>query len=244
MVLEYLDGAPSSASSTSTARSRPRASSTSPARPCNALGVAHDLGLIHRDVKPDNSCSLRVGADADYTKILDFASPSSAGRAAEQLALTAAGMVFGTPEFMSPEQACGQPSTAERPVLARRTMFVDAHAATAVRGPDRDSSGSPPRAHAGAAARDGCAPARPTPSFDDLPQRCLASPRSTGRATAHELAAMLARIERRCRRPPGAAPVDAPASSSGPGPGSPRADPARPAAARRRARSARSTGSN
>jgi serine/threonine-protein kinase len=63
------------------------------------LQAAHQLGMTHRDVKPDN-----VMLSGDQVKLLDFGIASNE-RAAFKL--TAAGLAFGTPEYLSPEMAMG-----------------------------------------------------------------------------------------------------------------------------------------
>lgn len=74
------------------------------------LGAAHAVGVIHRDIKPENLLLMRQGNDPDACKVLDFGVAKLLVQAADPAtALTREGMVFGTPEFMSPEQACGQP---------------------------------------------------------------------------------------------------------------------------------------
>lgn len=75
---------------------------------CASLADAHTAGIIHRDLKPDNIFLTEVGGDSDWVKVLDFgvaklADSESAGT------LTQTGMIFGTPKYMSPEQAEGKP---------------------------------------------------------------------------------------------------------------------------------------
>jgi serine/threonine-protein kinase len=75
------------------------------------LGAVHNAGLIHRDIKPENIFLIRQGADLDFAKILDFgiAKPISGELSDDNVRLTQAGMAFGTPIYMAPEQALGNP---------------------------------------------------------------------------------------------------------------------------------------
>ena len=72
---------------------------------CAALEAAHARGVVHRDLKPENVFLARAPDGREVAKILDFGiakigDPTSASS-------TAAGMVVGTPEYLSPEQALG-----------------------------------------------------------------------------------------------------------------------------------------
>jgi len=67
---------------------------------CAAMGAAHEKGVVHRDLKPENVFL----CDGDVVKVLDF----GLARFADAQPLTQAGMVFGTPEYMAPEQARGE----------------------------------------------------------------------------------------------------------------------------------------
>ncbi len=79
----------------------------------SALRAAHALGIVHRDLKPENVMLVDKSGDPDFVKVLDFgiAKVPIGERRADDVAskpITKAGMVFGTPEYMPPEQALGQ----------------------------------------------------------------------------------------------------------------------------------------
>jgi serine/threonine protein kinase len=72
-------------------------------RVAEALGVAHARGVVHRDLKPGNV--FLVGGDVARPKLLDF---GIARRLVSSRAMTRAGALVGTPDYMAPEQARGQ----------------------------------------------------------------------------------------------------------------------------------------
>jgi len=76
----------------------------------SALADAHSAGVIHRDLKPENvMVEPRRGGESDVVKVLDFGIAKIMDTAEAGPALTRAGFVCGTPEYMSPEQAKGAP---------------------------------------------------------------------------------------------------------------------------------------
>ena len=70
----------------------------------NALGAAHAQGIIHRDLKPDNIMLMQRMGDQDFVKVLDFGL-AKMFQGGPQAVQTAAGVLLGTPQYMSPE-AC------------------------------------------------------------------------------------------------------------------------------------------
>jgi serine/threonine protein kinase len=88
---------------------------------CAALARAHDLGVVHRDLKSDNIMLTVQGGRRDFVKILDF------GLAAltRDARLAPKGAVFGTPEYMAPEQARGEDATALCDLYSLGVLFFE-----------------------------------------------------------------------------------------------------------------------
>jgi serine/threonine protein kinase len=73
-----------------------------------ALEHAHAAGIVHRDLKPDNIVLVERDGDRDVVKLLDFGIAKITDQSRAKESLTQAGVVFGTPEYLSPEQAMGE----------------------------------------------------------------------------------------------------------------------------------------
>jgi serine/threonine protein kinase len=92
-----------------------------------ALTHAHAQGVIHRDLKPDNVMLVGDGA-SETVKLLDFGIAKLVGDALVELGdedLTMAGVAFGSPEYMSPEQATGQAVDGRADLYAVGIMLVE-----------------------------------------------------------------------------------------------------------------------
>ncbi|HEY4105621.1 MAG TPA: protein kinase [Polyangiaceae bacterium] len=86
-----------------------------------ALSRAHDLGVVHRDLKSDNILLTHRGGRKDFVKILDF----GLAALAHDPRLAPKGAVFGTPEYMSPEQARGEQAGPHSDLYALGVLFFE-----------------------------------------------------------------------------------------------------------------------
>ncbi len=86
-----------------------------------ALSRAHDLGVVHRDLKSDNILLTTRGGRKDFVKILDF----GLAALAHDPRLAPKGAVFGTPEYMSPEQARGEQAGPQSDLYALGVLFFE-----------------------------------------------------------------------------------------------------------------------
>lgn len=80
------------------------------AQTAEAVGAAHAIGVVHRDIKPGNLMILPDGT----VKVTDF----GIARAIDATSMTAVGQVIGTAQYMSPEQATGTPATASSDIYS------------------------------------------------------------------------------------------------------------------------------
>ena len=110
IVMEYVDGPHLGQLLESEGRLAPWRAVEIAADVCSALGAAHAVGIVHRDVKPSNV----LLTPQHQVKVTDFGIAQAQGQAA----LTGTGMVLGTAHYLSPEQASGQGTTPASDVYA------------------------------------------------------------------------------------------------------------------------------
>ncbi len=118
IAMEYLEGEPLSNVLRKSGPLPPRRAEHVARQVLGALSEAHAIGLIHRDLKPDNVFLTRIYGEQDFVKVLDFGLAKVADMLDEghgiidlphggRTDLTMEGLVCGTPDFMAPEQAQG-----------------------------------------------------------------------------------------------------------------------------------------
>jgi serine/threonine-protein kinase len=88
---------------------------------CEAIGEAHVLGIVHRDVKPENIMLTRRSDEGDIVRVLDFGIARSPGGNTQTV--TKAGLIFGTARYISPEGAAGTPVGPPADVYAIATIL-------------------------------------------------------------------------------------------------------------------------
>ena len=74
-----------------------------------ALECAHTSGIIHRDIKPENVSLIQRDERDDYVKLIDFGIAHAEKPNDDKGTLTQSGQMYGTPQYLSPEQVMGDP---------------------------------------------------------------------------------------------------------------------------------------
>ncbi len=91
----------------------------------SALAEAHAQGVVHRDLKPENVMVEDRRDDPDFVKVLDFGIAQVSGAGDGEPRLTRSGLVCGTPEYMSPEQASGKELDARSDLYSVGVMLYE-----------------------------------------------------------------------------------------------------------------------
>jgi serine/threonine-protein kinase len=170
---------------------------------CDSLAEAHARGLVHRDIKPANIHVGRLGLADDFVKVLDFGlvkgvagevgAATAAG--AERSLATAAGLDLGTPAYMAPEMALGEPVDGRADLYAlgcvayfllTGQLVFEAESAFQVVARHLQAEPQPPSARA---------PLAVPPALDALVLRCLAKSPNDRLPSAAALARALAGVE-------------------------------------------------
>jgi serine/threonine protein kinase len=105
LAMEFIDGDPLSRILEREVSLLPVRAADIISQTADALSAAHGLGILHRDLKPDNIMLAKSRAGTDHVKIVDFGIARVMSKESQQL--TSTGIAVGTPEYMSPEQFAG-----------------------------------------------------------------------------------------------------------------------------------------
>ena len=89
---------------------------------CRSLEEAHDKGILHRDLKPDN-LFVTWSKEGEHVTVLDFGIAKLADSSVESITKT--GMICGTPAYLSPEQAQGYPAVPASDLYALGIIFYE-----------------------------------------------------------------------------------------------------------------------
>jgi serine/threonine protein kinase len=122
LVMEYVDGESLSAIVAREGALDPRRAIDIARQVADGLAAAHDLGIVHRDLKLDNVIVSRNRAGREIPKVVDFGIAKALSDMPED-ALTRSGLVIGTPEYMSPEQLLGDPVDARADIYSLGCML-------------------------------------------------------------------------------------------------------------------------
>src|SRR4051812_8835462 len=111
LVMEYLDGMDLETLVREKGALSPGRVSYILRQVCDSLDEAHSYGLVHRDIKPANIHVGRVGKKHDFVKVMDFGLVKAISDTSPEdvLATIPGQMALGTPAYMSPEMALGEP---------------------------------------------------------------------------------------------------------------------------------------
>ena len=150
---------------------------------CAGLAAAHDAGVIHRDLKPDN---ILIERDTDRVVITDF----GIARSLDDPSVTQVGAVLGTPRYMAPEQLAGRDVDTRADLFALGVMLFEL--ATGTRPWSGDNAITIAVAMATTPARAFRSQGVP-PSFEGIVAACLQLEPADRPATARDIADAIAR---------------------------------------------------
>jgi tRNA A-37 threonylcarbamoyl transferase component Bud32 len=150
-----------------------------------ALGEAHEKGIVHRDVKPDNVFIAEFGSERDVPKLLDFGIAQSLAR--NEPLLTSTGWLVGTPAYMAPEVIRGRPADVRSDIYSFGcTLFFALSGTLPFADTDREALFDA-HLHRAAPLLSSVASQNIPPSLERIIGRCMAKLPSERYSAAHAL---------------------------------------------------------
>jgi serine/threonine-protein kinase len=129
LVMEYLEGRSLEAILAASGKLTPAVAIDLVLQACAALAFAHDVGIIHRDIKPENMMLVghrdEDGNPTDLVKVCDFGLAKLRDPDPDAEDLTTAGMLCGSPAYMSPEQSRGEKLDVRTDVYSLGVMLYE-----------------------------------------------------------------------------------------------------------------------